>query len=365
MGRGWQLVRKHWRSYLLHREDVLGRVTNQVESLTHPTVDENGEHCDPKTCLSREAANRAVDYMINHMQKKSTPSTFDSLKQMQTWGKANDLNHDLRKDLSKLGWKPNILQAAKRPAGPRSLPAAAQLMPAAWCAILTPDLVADLVVEAFSSTFVDAFLDGAILLLEQQQQQQSRQSSSTGFSSSSSSLQSESRTMDRTQHVPQALPFPQVWRPLPSADDRTNNFLTSPKGEKPWTTRRIHSSTSLLPLTTRIQQHATDQRPQRNLRRAPEDPLAPKFSYPMLAHNFPEKWASTTSRPSDPGRPRSREAQTMPPHEDIWLQRKGSDGKTIFPYSLVSHKAFLDSQSDPILKQKALKVVPLRMTTQW
>jgi len=43
----------------------------------------------------------------------------------------------------------------------------------------------------------------------------------------------------------------------------------------------------------------------------------------------------------------------------------GKDGKTTFPYSLASHRAFLDALPDPALRAKARKLAPVRTTDTW
>merc|ERR1712087_902200 len=105
------------------------------------------------------------------------------------------------------------------------------------------------------------------------------------------------------------------------------------------------------------------QRPRRHVPRKREDiEDLRKFSWPMTATNFPGVWDQTTRRRERPvATSRSeRGAQAAEPEKEesrlLWL---GKDGKTLFPYSLALHRAFLNSQPDPILREKARKLAPL------
>ena len=97
----------------------------------------------------------------------------------------------------------------------------------------------------------------------------------------------------------------------------------------------------------------------------------------MLATNFPAVYEKTA-----PSKKKPAEDASAPPaavgegevgewEEDdepkgyTWLQRKARDGKTLFPYSLVSHKAFIESQPNPLLKAKVLEIAPMRFTDSW
>jgi hypothetical protein len=94
----------------------------------------------------------------------------------------------------------------------------------------------------------------------------------------------------------------------------------------------------------------------------------------MLATNFPAVWEKTAplKMKEDPGVPPAAKAEDEDeewedeePKGYTWLQRKGRDGKTLFPYSLVSHKAFIESQPNPLLKAKVLEIAPMRFTDSW
>eukprot|EP00441_Pelagodinium_beii_P038913 CAMPEP_0197651880 /NCGR_PEP_ID=MMETSP1338-20131121/34108_1 /TAXON_ID=43686 ORGANISM="Pelagodinium beii, Strain RCC1491" /NCGR_SAMPLE_ID=MMETSP1338 /ASSEMBLY_ACC=CAM_ASM_000754 /LENGTH=457 /DNA_ID=CAMNT_0043226637 /DNA_START=36 /DNA_END=1409 /DNA_ORIENTATION=- len=144
-----------------------------------------------------------------------------------------------------------------------------------------------------------------------------------------------------------------------------------------WTLRRFHACQPLESYTKRIQATTEQQRPRRRLKRVESDPLAPKQSLPMLATNFPEYWEKTAPAPLP--KPTITEVVGGPfagddaeewdeeePKGYTWLQRKGRDGQTVFPYSLVSHRAFIQSyNNDPVLKARAMDVAPIRFTDSW
>eukprot|EP00933_Yihiella_yeosuensis_P049787 TRINITY_DN4712_c2_g1_i1.p1 TRINITY_DN4712_c2_g1~~TRINITY_DN4712_c2_g1_i1.p1 ORF type:complete len:469 (+),score=84.13 TRINITY_DN4712_c2_g1_i1:77-1483(+) len=166
----------------------------------------------------------------------------------------------------------------------------------------------------------------------------------------------------------------------------SEGFAMAPrtKGDS-WNLRKFHGSLPLDSYERRIRESTEMQRPKRRLRRPERDPLGPKYSLPMLATNFAAGWdgcaplppkektavlsgsgaaaAAAMSSSSPTGEDEDDEWDEEEPQGYSWLQRKGRDGKTLFPYSLVSHRAFLDSQTDPVLKEKAMKIAPLRMTS--
>merc|ERR1712039_365576 len=56
------------------------------------------------------------------------------------------------------------------------------------------------------------------------------------------------------------------------------------------------------------------------------------------------------------------ETQEMNP---TWLIGNDSSGRTIFPYSLAAHRAFVDAQPEEWLREKAKEVAPLKLTSSW
>jgi hypothetical protein len=104
----------------------------------------------------------------------------------------------------------------------------------------------------------------------------------------------------------------------------------------------------------------------------------------MTATNFPTHWDKATQRrdardrlnmaPIPAAASGERGARREAPgiaspgaqawkKDEPWLLGKDRLGRTTFPYSLALHRAFLESQPDPVLKEKAQKVAPLRLTT--
>jgi hypothetical protein len=83
----------------------------------------------------------------------------------------------------------------------------------------------------------------------------------------------------------------------------------------------------------------------------------------MTATNFPEAWNKATSPPKARTKANSEWDDDDEPGGE-WLLRV-KRGKTTFPYSLVSHRAFLESQPNPALKDKAKKLAPLNLTSSW
>jgi len=141
-----------------------------------------------------------------------------------------------------------------------------------------------------------------------------------------------------------------------------------------WNLRQFHACKPLDSHVKRIQVATEQQRPRQRLRRVDSDPLGPKHSLPMLATNFPAVYEKTAplKMKEDPGVPPAAKAEgedeeweDEEPKGYTWLQRKGRDGKTLFPYSLVSHKAFIESQPNPLLKAKVLEIAPMRFTDSW
>merc|ERR1711972_111932 len=127
-----------------------------------------------------------------------------------------------------------------------------------------------------------------------------------------------------------------------------------------WNTQSFHKCKSIEPLAKRIQNATDAQRPQRRSfitqKRRPPDHR--KYLWPMTATNFPAAWNQATYP-----RARFQAEPEVDDHDELkdgWLI-KIKHGKTTFPYSLVSHRAFIESQSTPNLREKARKLAPLRL----
>jgi len=153
----------------------------------------------------------------------------------------------------------------------------------------------------------------------------------------------------------------------------------SPRSEdQGWSLKRFHACQPLEPFARRIHLKTEQQRPKRLIKRDDRDPLAPKWVLPMLATNFPQTWdrnmpginakksnIAGVAAPAPAAAATAEDEWEEEPKGYTWLQRKGRDGKTLFPYSLVSHRAFLQSQVGDELKAKALAFAPMRMTEPW
>merc|ERR1712217_97752 len=130
-----------------------------------------------------------------------------------------------------------------------------------------------------------------------------------------------------------------------------------------WTLKRYHACQPLDTFQTRIHRATEMQRPRRHIMRKLDDTEdLRKFSWPMTATNFPRAWDQTTRRRevrtvTSTSRPeRGAPPPTESDEDKNFLLRIDKDGKTKFPYSLALHKAFLESQPDDVLKEKARKL---------
>jgi hypothetical protein len=137
-----------------------------------------------------------------------------------------------------------------------------------------------------------------------------------------------------------------------------------------WNRRKFHKCKEIEPYLSRVHKATDAQRPRRKLPPPVVRADARKYVWPMEKTNFPAVWETATKAPE---KPRWAPARAPPPpptgvHEAVeeddevenGLIGIGRDGKSRFPYSLVLHRAFLDSQPDPVLKATAQKLAPLR-----
>merc|ERR1712187_723157 len=132
--------------------------------------------------------------------------------------------------------------------------------------------------------------------------------------------------------------------------------------------RSYYPQSTTRPWVERIQKVAETQRPTRRLRREAEITDLRRFSLPMMATHFPEAYDSLSRRETKPTYAHrvtsTQDVQTDDENLNAkpWLLSIGKDRKTIFPYSLVSHRAFLESQSDPRVRASAEQIAPLQLT---
>lgn len=316
--------------------------------------------------LTKDGFDRMVDTILSHHTSESPRS----LAKMSVWQNASSSNHELRALLGD-PWLTRRDDAEERAA-----PAAAAIDPAMsffptdWSNCLTEETMAELILDAYTSAFCDAFLDGAVSLVEVSNKWQATQSGSLSglkqSQSESSLLQPKAnRRLRNTSTTDKALLDMGLSDETPGASAGfTMSGLSSDPFEA-WNCRNFHKCKPLDPFVKRIAKATETQRPARRIVKKPgESPDLRRFVYPMAATNFPRAW----DKSSPPARTLSA-AELAEIDEDApaskWLLRIDKTGKTNFPYSLVSHRAFLDSQPDPVLKEKARKLAPLRYTDSW
>lgn len=300
-----------------------------------------------------------------------------TLAKLAVWQNASQSNNELRVLLGDQ-WTNRRDDGEQNPTPPAKDPATA-FFPIEWSNCLTEETIADLIVDAYSGAFCDAFLDGAISLVEVANKMNLKQDVSLAKlqqSMSEPSLQkpSANRRLRNTSHTDKALLSMGLTEQASSSTEGfTMNGLTKDPWDA-WNTRNFHKCKPLDPFVKRIERATEIQRPQRRIVKRPEQGSTPdlrKFVWPMSATHFPEAWDRAPDRAPVPTRSRtmtgnlSENPETDEAEAEQWLLKVTKEGKTTFPYSLVSHRAFLDSQSDPVLKEKARKIAPLRLTNPW
>lgn len=252
--------------------------------------------------------------------------------------------------------------------------AAAAFFPGDWWRALSSEPLAALVVDAMAGAFCDALLDACIVTLEEEQEQLAiSPASGSGSALTPSSSAPNLSTPQSLRQLSMTTPVggspwvsPQAMRQMDrtqQADQFGSLSLMARSSSDSWTAGRYHACKPLESYTRRIEHAAAVQRPRRVLH--PELPLSTdqrKFVWPMAKTNFPREYDQATRRPVVKKRGVEQEPKKDDEH---WLLDIGRDGKTMFPYSLALHKAFLESQPNDVLKEKALKVAPLRMTGAW
>lgn len=291
------------------------------------------------------------------------------------WTNASQSNYELRALLGDPWLHRRDDEIERSPAFPVIVDPAMAFFPTDWANCLSEDTLADLVIDAYSSAFCDAFLDGAVSLVEVSNKWNAVQSSSTrSFASMQQSMSEPSlqepkanRRLRNTSHTDKALlQMGLLEQDSNASEGFTMNGLSKDSWDA-WNSRNFHKCKPLDPFVKRIEKATEAQRPQR--RSVPVDQRARpeqrvdhrKYVWPMTATNFPEHWDRASYRPRTMTA-KFDENDDERPGPDKWLLAVGRDGKTTFPYSLVSHRAFLESQTDPVLKEKARKIAPLRFT---
>jgi hypothetical protein len=377
--RGWQIVRSHWREFLMKRGDIPNRV--QTGRLAPPPPPQRPTNF----IMSNDAFDRMLDKIMMHFTSES-PRT---LAKINAWQGAAQAHSEVRALLpaecieAHRAAEGNAAVAAGiwhkgDPAqdffhrGSAAVAAARDpsqdFFPPEWFHNLSENTVAELVVDAYTSAFAEAFLDSAISLVEVS----SKFNASTATSVTGLRQSTSEPTLAEPQ-VNRRLRSEKVLRHLGLDEQGAGSpegFAMSglPKDSwEAWNSRDFHKCKPLDPLTKRIEKATEAQRPSRNsrmaqsqfIKRRDRDTDQRKYLWPMSATNFPSSWNTSTK----PTQPKVEIAEDDEPREgQEWLLRI-KNGQTMFPYSLVSHRAFIDSQRTPLLKEKARKLAPLRFSS--
>lgn len=350
--RGWHVLRNQWRDFVNRRGDIPNRV---LSDMAPPAPIQRPLSLN----LSKYGFDRMLDKIMAHYTSES-PRT---KAKAAVWQNASQSNNELRALLGD-PWLTRRDDYSQRSTPPPMVddPAMA-FFPTDWSNCLTDETLAELIVDAYSNAFCDAFLDSAVSLVEVSSKWNAVQSESLmslGQSMSEPSLQkpTANRRLRNTAHTDKALLQMGLVHESTSTDGFTMSGLSNDSWEA-WNSQDYHKCKKLDPFVKRIEKATEMQRPQRQLNRQGPPADQRKYVWPMSTTNFPRQWESTPYRRTMVTE--FKDDEELPP--DKWLLRIGKDGKTTFPYSLVSHRAFLESQRDPVLKEKARKIAPLRFSS--
>lgn len=352
--RGWQVLRSQWRDFLQKRPEIPGRVLSDHAVKVQPLRPYD-------LGLNKEDIDRMLDKILAQVIAE-TPRSQATIK---AWRRAEMLSTDIRTLLGDRS-SPKKMEAKRAEAKKVPHPSLA-FFPQDWSNALSEETVAELIVDAFASVFCDALIDGAVSLVDV-----SRKWNSTSMLKSASEpvLEHPKATyrLRNTMHTDKKLLNLDFdgQEEAAAKDGFTMSGLTNDQWEA-WNKRNYHKCKPLEPFVKRIEKATAMQRPNRRIDRPRASSLAdkPKFIWPMTASHFPERWEASTYRPRSRQGDFGSEEEASEEMSGPWLLRKGKDGRTTFPYSLVSHRAFIESQPDPVLREKARKVAPLRFTNEW
>lgn len=357
-GRGWQIMREQWSAHMANKDTLPGRVESDLS-----TQKERGTHVFQYTTAGNHAQ-RVLDKSIadkSHDEQRS-------LDTLELWKRALNLNSEMRKAVDHaMGTRNPILPASSHPAE--------ALFPADWWDGVSEETVCELIVDAFTGSFVDAFVDGAVEVVDAAAKWPSErvglhQSTSEPALSSLRKPRATRQLRGSERFVTGASASSGPDGAGAGGGGPAGGFTTAGLSRDPWeawNARRCHLSKPLDAFKTRIHNATETQRPRRRVPYPTNDQEDQrKYVWPMSATNFPKKWAAATSRShaSKHGKAQRAEAEgqegTAQP-----LMSIGSDGKTVFPYTLVSHKAFLESLTDPELRETMYKLAPLPTSETW
>ena len=373
--RAWKSVRDTFKGFL-----------NELPTKNHANLEPPSKE---------QLAEAAQDRLLENIVASINQDTAQGRLIHERWTRAQASNQQVKEALRAQNFPtqlPPASDTATAPGRQSTRQACEAFFPDHWCQLLRDDeVLAELVVDCATNSIVDAFLDSAIELLHVQESWspksggptptaslQLRGASSTALLAGGWAALNNSTYVAESPRSPGAQPdVPIVHRQRTVYDSvsrsRSSGELdASMERASGWSTlKHFRSSKPLDPFMVRLHAFTESQRPARRLVRKQSDPFGPKQSVPMMASNFPEYWNSIAPPPkpvaSIPSTHRASLSEEWEQEEVIpagynWLQRKTRNGQTVFPYSLVSHKAFFDSYKDPVLKAKAMDVAPLRMT---
>jgi len=348
--RGWGILRSQWRDFVAKRGDIPDRILADLEIAAPPQRPTSLD-------LTKDGFDRMLDKIMAHHASDSPRS----LAKLSVWQTAATSNNELRVVLGDpwLHRREDSERNASQ-ACPAKDPAMA-FFPTDWANCLTEETIAELVLDAYTSTFCDAFLDGAISLVEVSNKWNATHTLSQSMSEPTLAQPKANRRLRNTSHADKALMSLGLAEQDSSPSEGFTQGGLSKDSFEAWNSRNFHKCKPLEPFAKRIEKATEAQRPTRRLTKRPEEsPHQPKYVWPMAATNFPTAWERSSYRPRTMAAPTHTDEDTP---TDKWLLKIGKDGKTTFPYSLVSHRAFLESQPDEILKEKARKIAPLRFSS--
>lgn len=358
-GRGWQVVRSQWRDFLVKRDEIPSRVYSDLASKPSPQR-------PTKFNLSKDDVDRMAETIMSHYSTESPRGA----ARINTWQKASQANSDLRALLRERTPADRRDEDEETPsAAPAVRDPSLDFFPPEWSSCLSEETLADLIVDAYSSAFVDAFIDAGVSLIEVSNKWDLARS--TSFSGLQQSMSEPTLQQPKTMRkLRGTIGTDKSLLRMGSSEEAASStgFPMSGLSSDPWeawNARTYHKCKPLDPFMTRINNATQSQRPHRRIVKRVESVADQrKYNWPMAATNFPESWNKAPQKQRPPIHDaREEEYDAEPPPG--WLLRITKGGKTTFPYSLVSHRAFLDSQPDPVLKEKARKLAPLKLTNAW
>lgn len=296
-------------------------------------------------------------------------STPRSAMRLKSWQKAREIHGEVRSSLLEAGWKPDERPDSFETSATEIC--AAKLFPVEWFQTLNEELLADLIVDSFASTLSDAFVDGAILLYDLEAKNGAQPHDTLATSSSAPSLRQRGSPVPRL--MPAKTPFSATPTPVDFRGSRRGAVAAAgthivgprdgftqaglPQDEREaWLQTQYHACQPLQDYRSRIHTATELQRPKRHHVRPREGPIPQtKYVWPSTKGHFPEYWETMTQKKQFT-RPTGEVIEETNPVLTVSEQ-----GKSVIPYSLALHKAFIESQA-PNMREKAAAIVPLKLT---